>query len=1040
MFCKATERCEKMDHFYFDREDWENLDVLQRNRINSHSYFIPYSKKNEALTYQRGLSDAFVLLNGMWNFYYAQSPAEIPKDCTNENYSIDNWDEIIVPSNWQLEGYDKMHYTDYYYPFPIDPPNVPTQNPTGVYKRKFSIPPSWEKEKIILRFEGVDSAFHIWLNGTKVGYSQGSRLPSEFDITHLVKESQNDLTVIVYKWSDGSYLEDQDMWWLSGIFRDVSLICRKAVHVFDYFVKTDFDDSYQNAWLDITVDIFNSQAVDIDNYKICFELLDEVHKPVMDAKVSSINVKGGSKRKINVRYEVERPKQWTAETPKLYNLLISLKNSNGETIEIIPQRVGFRKIEIKDGLININGVPIMLKGVNRHDHHPDMGRVSTFEIMKKDIIMMKKYNINAVRTSHYPNNPGFYDLCDEFGLYVVDETDIECNGFEVIGNISMLSNDKAWQDAYVDRNERMIHRDKNHPSIIIWSLGNEAGFGRNFVEAAKVCRVIDDTRLIHYEEDRDAEVSDIYSTMYTRVEDLIKTGELENMNKPHIVCEYAHAMGNGPGGLKEYWDAFYKYDRLQGGFIWEWIDQGIRQKDINGKEYFAYGGDFGDEPNNSNFVLDGLVMPDRNPSPGLLEFKKIIEPIKVEMVDIHKGKVLIYNLYDFNSLDHCLLTWNITKEDTVIESGCTCLSDFISKTKKEITLNYNVSNISNPQCDYWLNISFVLNSRTSWADAGHIIAWEQFKIFEGKNEINKRNEYPIIVEEENNEIIIKGRDFKIGFHKVYGKITKWQYNGIDLLMDGPKLNLWRAQIDNDMEVAKIWREKFLHLLQEKVCLIDYEIHENTVKIDIETKIAPPTFTWGIKCKFSYLIDGNGVVTIKTKGQPYGETFDMIPKIGFITKLNQNLENVTWYGRGAEESYSDSKEANPFGIYAKHVDDLYTPYVYPQENGNRTDVKWVSLTNNRGTGLLVVGEGLINFSAHYYEIEDFEKAKHTVDLKKRDFITFNIDHMQNGLGSASWGQEQLPQYKLALKPFEFTIALKAFSKEEVLEKELSKELL
>ncbi len=1029
-----------MDELKSCRNDWENIDVLQRNRMKSRSFFTPYDDTNKALTYERGMSSSFLLLNGMWYFYYANSPAEIPEECIDKNYCTRNWNEINVPSNWQLEGYDKMHYTDYHYPFPIDPPNVPTQNPTGAYKRKFTIPRNWKHKRVILRFEGVDSAFHVWINGVQAGYSQGSRLSSEFDITDLIEAGENDLTVIVYKWSDGSYVEDQDMWWLSGIFRDVSLICRKPVHVFDYFVRTDFDDNYENAILDITVDIFNSQTEAIKNHEISFKLLDGFHMKVMEAKVSGINVEGGNKRKINVKYDIEKPNKWTAETPSLYNLLISLKDSNGETIEIIPQKVGFRKIELKNGLININGVSIMLKGVNRHDHHPDLGRVMTFEIMKQDIIMMKKHNINAVRTAHYPNSPSFYDLCDKFGLYVVDETDLECHGFELIGNISMLSEDTNWQEAYIDRTERMVHRDKNHPSIIMWSLGNESGFGRNFVEAAKACKEIDDTRLIHYEEDRRAEVSDVFSTMYTRVVDLIKLGELQDTDKPHIICEYAHAMGNGPGGLKEYWDVFYKYERLQGGFVWEWIDHGITQRDENGNEYFAYGGDFGDEPNNSNFVIDGLVMPDRRPSPGLIEFKKIIEPIRVEVLDLHKGKFLIHNLYDFISLDHCLLTWNITKEDTVLKSGCICLPGFISKTKKEITLDYSMTDITDSQYDYWLNISFVLNRKVSWTNVGHQIAWKQFKIFEGEKQSNKRNENPIIVEEANNEIMISGINFKVSFHKVYGNITEWQYNGIDLLIDGPKLNFWRAQIDNDMNAAKEWKEKFLHLLQEKVLSVDYEIYNNLVKLDIQTQIAPPTFMWGIKCKISYLIDGNGIITIKTKGQPYGEVPDMIPKIGFKTKLNQRLENVTWYGRGEGESYSDSKEANPFGIYTKHVEELYAPYVYPQENGNRSDVKWMSLTNKRGTGLLVVGEDLINFSAHYYEVEDFEKAKHTVDLKKRDFIAFNIDYMQNGLGSASWGQEQLPQYKLELKPFEFTIALKAFSKEEVSEKELSKELL
>lgn len=1023
-----------------NRHDWENVNILQRNRMKNRSWFLPYKSKDKALTYQKGLSDSFISLNGMWSFYYAQSPPEIPKGCIDKNYCIESWDKIRVPSNWQLEGYDSMHYTDSHYPFPIDPPNVPTQNPTGIYKRKFVVSKDWGKGNTILRFEGVDSAFHVWVNGEEVGYSQGSRLCSEFDITDLINENENDLTVIVYKWSDGSYIEDQDMWWLSGIFRDVSLIHRKPIHIFDYFVKTNLDSNYENAEIDLTIDLVNSKIENCRNYEIYLELFDEFGNTVMEDTISDINIDSQGEKKANKKFNINNPRKWTAETPYLYDLLISLRDSSRKVIEIIPQKVGFRKIEVNDGLLKINGNPIMLKGVNRHDHHPDLGRVMPYEIMKQDIIMMKKHNVNAVRTAHYPNNPGFYDLCDQFGLYVMSEADLECHGFEFTGNISMLSQDDSWQEAYVDRIERTVHRDKNHPSIIMWSLGNESGFGNNFKEAAKACKRIDDTRPVHYEEDRNAEACDVYSTMYTRVEDLIELGKLQNTNKPHIVCEYAHAMGNGPGGLKEYWDVFYKYDRLQGGFVWEWLDHGIRQKDKKGNEYFAYGGDFGDEPNNSNFVIDGLVMPDRIPSPGLIELKKIIEPIKVEALDLQKGRLLIHNLYDFMALDHCLLTWNITKEDTIVKSGCTELCDFRSKQKKEIILDYNMPDITDSRCDYWLNLSFVLKNKTSWADMGYKIAWNQFKIFEGKNEPEKIDEKLLTVREENNEIIINGMNFKICFNKIYGNITKWQYNGIDLLIDGPKLNFWRAQIDNDIYVEKMWKEKFLHLLQEKVFSVDYETVENKVKLDIESKIAPPTFTWGIECKLSYLIDGNGVVTIRTKGIPYGEVPEMIPRIGFKAKLSKNLENVTWYGRGDGESYCDSKEANLFGIYEKTVEDLYTPYVFPQENGNRTDVKWVSITDKRGTGLLAVGKEIFNFSAHYYETEDFQKAKHTVDLEKRDFVTFNIDHKQNGLGSASWGQEQLPQHKLELKPFKFTMALKAFSKEDVLEKQLNKELL
>ena len=583
--------------------DWENLKVLHRNRMPDRAYYIPYHDVDSALVGQPGASRYFKLLNGIWKFSYSQTPAESPEGFYREDYDVSAWDDIEVPLSWQLAGYGRPHYTNVIYPFPVDPPRTPTENPTGCYRRDFYIPEDWEGHRICLRFEGVDSAFHVWVNGREVGYSQGSRLPSEFDITRLVRTGRNSVSVRVYQWCDGSYIEDQDMWWLSGIFRDVYLIARPKLHLYDFFIKTQLDEEYRDAVLNIKAFFNNYSKCEASGYRMEIDLLDAQGSSVLQQPWScDISVPGGDQKTLEVEIPVSNPEKWSAEYPYLYKLLFIIKDDQGQVQEVIPSRVGFRNIELRDGNFLVNGVPIMIKGVNRHDHHPDLGRAVPLEAMIKDVILMKRHNINTVRTSHYPNDPRFYDLCDEYGLYVIDEADLECHGFTVIDDLNQLSDNPEWQDAYVERMVRMVERDKNHPSIIMWSLGNESGFGCNHEAMAAKAREIDPTRLIHYEgetssifdkEDLEPKAADVYSTMYTSVEKMAEVGQMTSMKRPHILCEYAHAMGNGPGGLKEYWDVFYKYKRLQGGCVWEWLDHGIRQKPLTGRNILLMAGILG---------------------------------------------------------------------------------------------------------------------------------------------------------------------------------------------------------------------------------------------------------------------------------------------------------------------------------------------------------------------------------------------------------------------------------------------------------------
>lgn len=1005
---------------------WENPQILHENRLPERAHFIPFHCVDSALTFERNESERFKLLNGIWKFSLASMPSEAPENFYEESFETTGWCDIAVPSNWQMEGHEYPHYTNVIYPFPVDPPKVPTENPTGLYRRNFNIADDWAEQKIFLRFEGVDNFFTVWVNGIKVGLSKGSRLPSEFDITPMIRKGNNLLAVKVLKWSEASYIEDQDMWWLSGIFRDVYLLARPENHVADFFVKTLLDDSGKDAVLEVDGSIAGLH--NNESGKIELKLLDDKGQPIADGAYNCIN------SSLSARLKVDNPQKWSAESPYLYTLLITLKNSSGDILEVIAQKTGFRKIELKNGLFYVNGVAIKFKGVNRHEHHPDLGRAVPYEAMLADVLLMKRHNINAVRTSHYPDDPKFYDLCDTYGLYVIDEADIECHGFAIIDDWDRLSNDPLWENAYVDRMVRMIHRDKNHPCVLMWSLGNESGFGDNHSAMAKVARLIDPTRLLHYEgetrlifddKNKTPQVSDVYSTMYTSIETLIELGKMNNKTKPHILCEYAHAMGNGPGNLKEYWDAFYEYERLQGGFVWEWIDHGIRKKTSDGCEFFAYGGDFGDQPNDGNFVIDGLIFPDRTPSPGLLEYKKVLEPIRVEAVDILNGRLSINNLYDFVSLDHIGLSWNLTSYGKILQSGSMLMPALMPKETAEITIPNILTPVNSDEC--YLNLDFMLSSDTIWAKAGHTVAWAQFKIpceQSVKKVAPKKTINPLSGSECKSIITITGQDFEIYFDKTFGKLCKLRFNGMDVLSKGPALSFWRAPTDNDVHEAAGWRRKGVDKLRHRIDKVSWELlpDSKSVSINCRTRIAPPVFSWGIVCDYTYLISGDGSINIEVSGRFEGDAPETLPRIGLNLTLPKRFDKVEWFGRGPGESYCDSKTANKFGLYKMGVDELYTPYIRPQENGNRSDVRWASFADDRGIGLLINGLPQFDFSAHRFSTEDIDKATHRHLLKPTDEIFVNIDHAQHGLGSASCGPGQLPQYRLLSGDFSFKIAL------------------
>jgi beta-galactosidase/beta-glucuronidase len=1025
--------------------NWEHPETIGVNRLPGRATFIPYPDEATALTDASERSPWFRSLNGRWSFHYSPTVAESPQQFFALDYDASQWSTLPVPGCWQMHGYGYPHYTNVVYPIPLDPPHVPTENPTGAYRRSFQTPPNWEGRQIVLRFDGVDSAFTVWVNGREVGFSKGSRLPAEFDITSFVQVgAANLLAVQVHQWSDGTYLEDQDMWWLSGIFRDVSLIARAPVAIADVAIRATLDAAYRDASLSVTLKTHAMSGAAADGHRAEVMLLDGAGRRVLDAPLHGPL---SAEAPLLLETTVTAPALWSAEIPTLYTLLIRHLDAQDNVVEVITQPVGFRSVEIKDGVFLFNGRPIKLKGVNRHEHHPDLGRTVPHETMLADVLLMKRHNINAVRTSHYPPHPHFLDLCDRYGLYVIDECDLETHGFWQDNDSGKLNptDSPRFEAACVDRMVRMIERDKNHPSIILWSLGNEAGFGRNHVVMARVARALDPTRPLHYEGDHKTEVADVYSRMYASVEETIKIGAREDTpedadellqaraSKPFVQCEYAHAMGNGPGSLKEYWEAFYGSARNMGGFVWEWLDHGIRRKTADGREYFAYGGDFGDLPNDGNFVIDGLLFPDRTPSPGLIEYKQAIAPVRVDALDAATGTLTITNRYDFKDLSDLSLSWSVQDEGKPVVSGWHLPEVPAGETRQLQLPVEHILHPAAPGTERWLEVRFMLARDTLWAGGGHEIACYQFQLDVGQEAPLRvpipAVSSPLTSHETATRVTLSGDDFEVAFDKVRGRIASWTHGGESLMELGPRLNFWRAPIDNDRGWSgyeRSWRQAGYDLLQHRIDRVEIQSTVKAAEIVVQARIAPPKFTRAIQAEYRYRFLPDGSLALEVAGEFHGEWPSTVPRIGLQLFLPAALERVRWFGLGPGESYVDSREAARVGLWQAAVDELYTPYVYPQENGNRHDTRWVELYRIDGGGLRVEGQPRIDFSALRNTPEEFTLAQHTTDLIPRDDIVLNLDYKQHGLGSNSCGPVPLPQHILTPEPFRFSVLLRPFS--------------
>ncbi|KLP56392.1 beta-D-galactosidase [Enterobacter genomosp. O] len=991
---------------------WENIQLTHENRLPPRAYFFSYDTVAQARTFAREASSRFLSLSGQWNFRFFTHPLYVPESFTSEY--LTGWDDITVPAMWQMEGHGQLQYTDEGFPFPVDVPRVPADNPTGAYQRHFTLSDGWQGKQTLIKFDGVETYFEVYVNGQYIGFSKGSRLTAEFDISHAVHSGQNLLCVRVMQWADSTYIEDQDMWWTAGIFRDVYLVGKNPAHVRDFTVRTTFDEAYQDATLFCQIELENlaPQASAVSLEYALYDGEAVLHQGTAD----SLTVTRSAETAFSI--EVKRPQQWSAESPYLYHLVMTLKDAHGQVLEVIPQRVGFRDIKVRDGLFYVNNRYLKLHGVNRHDNDHLKGRAVGMDRVERDLILMKQHNINSVRTAHYPNDPRFYELCDIYGLFVMAETDVESHGFANVGDLSRITDDPVWEPVYVERIERHIHAQKNHPSIIIWSLGNESGYGCNIRAMARAAKALDDTRLLHYEEDRDAEVVDIISTMYTRVPLMNLFGEYPHA-KPRIICEYAHAMGNGPGGLTEYQHVFDRHDCIQGHYVWEWCDHGIQAADAGGNTYYAYGGDFGDYPNNYNFCLDGLIYSDQTPGPGLREYKQVIAPVKLRW---QNGELHVENRFWFTTLDDYTLLVEVRAEGETLYSQPLHITGLGPNSARSMPLDLPAPD----ERETFLTVRISKNSRTRYSEAGHEIAVYQFPLKARTDHATpfiNANATPLLLEEGRLSCSVTGHNFHARFSKVTGKLCSWQVNGEENLTREPKINFFKPMIDNHkQEYEGLWQPNHLQIMQEHLRGFEVEQQDDAVIITTRTLIAPPVFDFGMRCTYRWRIAADGQINVELSGERYGDYPHIIPCIGFTLGINGEFDQVSYYGRGPGENYPDSQQASTIDLWHTTVDEMFENYPFPQNNGNRQQVRWATLANRRGSGLLVVPEQPVHFSAWHYTAENIHAAQHCNELRRCDDITLNLDHQLLGLGSNSWGSEVLDTWRVWFRPFRYGFTL------------------
>lgn len=990
-------------------EDWENEAIFGINKEPGHATYKPFSSVEELKNdgsfqkpWEQPQSSRYLLLNGRWRFNWVKQPSERPVDFYKPTFDVSGWDEIYVPSNWEMHGYGTPIYTNVTYPHKNNAPFIQPQhgytiekepNPVGSYRREFTLPDNWTGQEVFIHFDGVYSAMYLWINGKKVGYSQGANNDAEFNITSYIKPGENTVAVEVYRWSDGSYLEDQDMFRLSGIHRDVYLTARPKIHLRDFHMTASFEgEQLDRAQFNVKTFVRNlgnkSEATTID-----ITLYDPENKEVFKLTQPVPTLRKNEENENNLSTSVEHPYLWSAETPYLYTAIFELKDHDGRTMEAFSSPFGFRKIEIKNKRVYINNEQVFFKGANRHDTHPQYGKAIPVESMIQDILLFKQHNLNTVRTSHYPNDPKMYGLYDYYGLYVMDEADIECHG-----NMS-ISNKPSWEPAFVDRMVRMVQRDKNHPSVIFWSMGNESGGGKNFEAVYKAARNID-TRPIHYEGKNNT--ADMDSRMYPSIESMIADDKADR-NKPYFLCEYAHAMGNAIGNLEEYWDYIEnKSERSIGGCIWDWVDQGLNKYGEASDRYY-YGGGFGDRPNDNDFCINGIVTPDRQITPKLLEVKKVYQYIKFEPIDLKKGKIRVTNKYDFLNLDRFELHWEVIKNGQKVQSGTAKFGDVKPNHSVEVTLPYR--NIDTHH-EFFVNLDIRLKDKTLWAEAGHTVASEQFALTERQPvaPIDISTMDSLRIRKNGSLFTLEKTGFSVTFDTQTGKMISLRYAGKEMIyqQNGFELSWFRA-INNDRQN--------LNCRQAQINMKAWEWSQNTEKnrIIVTTQMEAQICDKVQPYTVSYSIYSDGTIDIDATFT----TGEQVPvnRLGLQVALTPNLEQISWYGRGPIENYPDRKNAAYFGIYHNSVTGMEETYVRSQSMGNRCDIRWLILTDKENNGIRILSKDQLQFTAlHFTDQELWEtRYTHDLDLVRRAETILTLDCVQRGLGNNSCGPAPRPQY-------------------------------
>ena len=1018
----------------------ENPRVTGVNKEPAHATLTPYPSEAAALGAGSAISPFTVSLNGVWKFHWARQPAERPVDFYKPDFSAADWKEIEVPSNWELKGYGTPIYSNIPYPFKRDAPRVMEEpadktwtayaerNPVGSYRRAFDLPPSWRNRETFIVFDGVSSALVLYVNGEKVGYSQDSRLPAEFNISEYVKPGRNIVAAEVYRWNAGSYLEDQDTWRLSGIYRNVTLISRPPVHVRDFQVLTPLDGEYRNATLKLAIKIRNLGSRPA-NGSLEARLTALRGAPM----ASKWTVAANSETAIELRQPVTNPKKWSAEEPNLYKLILNLKDSAGRVIESIPCNIGFRTSEIKGDQILFNGRKIYLKGVDRHEFDPDRGYYMTRERMLQDVRLMKRNNINAVRTSHYPNDPEWYALCDRFGIYVLDEADIESHGYGA-NERQRISEGEDYTENHVDRVSRMVERDKNHPSIFAFSLGNEAGIGRNLEAAKAAVKASHPEFNISYEAGRSMH-GDFYSPMYPRVLNIPRSYAAEGKGRPMFMVEYAYSRGNATGNLQDYWDFIESTPYMHGGFIWDWQDKGIRKKDANGKEFWAYGGDYGDKPNDETQVLNGIVAPDRSPHPALPEVKKAYQNIKVEPGDLLQGKLRVRNKHIFRDLSFVRGVWEMEENGVRVGAGALPPLTAAPGGSQEITLPLKPGG-----AESYLKISFKLTAATSWAPIGYVVAFDQFALPVGQasrkagQEARPTSVPALRVTESDAGVEIGNGRFTARIGRKSGSLESYVQGGKQLIAGPLVPNYWRSETDDDRGNGMARRQGVWHDAgaNRKVTSLKVEtVSPQLTRVAVEASLSAGTSIQ----QTTYSFSGDGSVEVEAALLPAGSLPDL-PRVGLQMQIPGEFRQVAWYGRGPQENYWDRNTAAAVGRYSAPVDDMWYPYPRPQETGNRTDVRWATFTNAQGAGWKVTGLPTFYFSAWPFrpeEIDHFAPAipgrKHPTEIVLSKDITVNIDYRQMGLGGDDgWGARPHAEYTLpANREYRYKFRLEPIAK-------------